>query len=399
MCYWRRLSKRDTANSTIPGNSTNMIDDTVALIEDYGDSEHKINVNFTTVNENDNDNGHTSRSRRASRHLKQDDTVHKLSTTATSSNGDATLKQSPISDKVSLFSALRVNEVNNLSEFDQESKQNSSSSEAQAYDFGTQLDSAKFCYGRGEVMAFMMTIVALIVVAIGVTVGCCWRASNLKYYYDTKMSGINNRNVKLPNKKRNFAFVSPLDYLFSSTANQQAATLFNDQYNHHMSPMSPAPSSPSASTYCESLSSRANNNYTSHQSTAALVAPLQTPSTASVNHCLSLVKPWLMNNYNNRNQQIQPPPQQQQQQQQHIQKNQPQHAFRQNLTQPNRTLIDNMQSSGNLLLPVQSDRQQQLQQQPSHGGNSLHYTPHKIDNATMLKQNLGKNGYWSQMKM
>lgn len=194
MCYWRRLSKRSASNES------RLTHDEFNEMLATGDLEEGVEpttISTTMRYQNQPDGGGanpeepikivskaSSRRRLRKLDLGSDDdenstkTTQKPKTSATQSTGQ-------ISDKVSLFQALEVRQER--ADPDPTRPYSSYSTFEQPLDVGELTSSGTptsqanlMCYRRVEVWAFLFTALSVILVAISVTVGCCWRAANLR---------------------------------------------------------------------------------------------------------------------------------------------------------------------------------------------------------------------------
>lgn len=213
MCYWRRLSKRSTSNGTQP-DGLMLGDDFVGANEDFmafDDRDSSANSSdnsplhlTTTLNYHQMDEevparaeGERKRSARQLRKLdlssdSEMDTTKKDKSVGSKEKGGKEQPVGQISDKVSLFQALEVRqerEPSALYSHEAYSLSDPMSDPADTLKGSTGRDllresmrsSSEICYQRAELLAFMFTGVSVLLVAICISVGCCWRAAALRH--------------------------------------------------------------------------------------------------------------------------------------------------------------------------------------------------------------------------
>lgn len=244
MCYWRRLSKR-SANDTTTGGQDYLLghnDDmdsefdsgnrefvTSAIYESPDSSafrgDHENNQDHDTTTRTEPTTVHRQelvasggRGRQARRlELISDESSETAArnlgdykpprrrkllqqqqqTTTTTSSPEAkqqsVLSTGQVSDKVSLFQALEVRQEREpdaepYSSYSLLADSAHAGSHPTDRSGGEQSNNSLQCYRRAEVLAFLFTAVSILLVAISVTVGCCWRAASLR---------VQDRNSKL----------------------------------------------------------------------------------------------------------------------------------------------------------------------------------------------------------
>lgn len=211
MCYWRRLSKRSTSNGT-------QLDGQM-LGDDFGAANEEDFMAFdgqdSSANSSDNSPLHLTTTlnyhqlgeevppraegerKRSARQLRRLDlsNENEMDTTKREGHKQKGGKEQAIgqiSDKVSLFQALEVRqerEPSALYSHEAYSLSDSLYDQADTLKGSAGRDllresvrtSSEVCYQRAELLAFMFTGVSVLLVAICISVGCCWRAAALRH--------------------------------------------------------------------------------------------------------------------------------------------------------------------------------------------------------------------------
>lgn len=247
MCYWRRLSKRsalnETTTTTPTPNGYPMLESTQVHAQTLQYQDDLSNQEFSTGDETKADRAEADSSqlgnkstnlyfesrnavanRRQLRMLNfslgdEDEVGYNVATGVNSNTlkSDRLLKggrsksailstttEKPLSssgqmsDKVSLFQALEVRQEREPENAPFSSSYSSNSNHITAFDDNyfnnTPVDSittsSLTCYRRAEILAFLFTTIAIILVALSISVGFCWRAANLR-----KMQRQDNKTI------------------------------------------------------------------------------------------------------------------------------------------------------------------------------------------------------------
>lgn len=203
MCYWRRLSKRSAANETLAQHHVshfNLLDQEALEYQDADSwNPEEFNTGQSAVLESSPQVALVNLSTKgASRQLRklnldaQDVTeTNKHNSESSRSDTSTTLRPASgqISDKVSLFQALEVRQErepdaapfsSSYSSFTGRDAIFSADNNPGRRSSLSSDPSQDLCYGRAEVLAFLFTAVSVILVAVSITVGCCWRVANLR---------------------------------------------------------------------------------------------------------------------------------------------------------------------------------------------------------------------------
>lgn len=219
MCYWRRLSKRSAPNGTqiVDNDFDAANDEDFMTLDDQNLSKNSSSLYLTTTlnyKQLDEEGGEEvsagrTNSKRSGRKLRKLDKISEdeqasiglkdRATTPTPTsrkdklaNGNREQQQAgQISDKVSLFQALEVRQERETGSIyshdayvppdallDQPDALTGASGRELLTD--STRASSLMCYRRAELLAFIFTGISLLLVAIGVSIGCCWRAAALR---------------------------------------------------------------------------------------------------------------------------------------------------------------------------------------------------------------------------
>lgn len=166
MCYWRRLSKRST-NETEFDSDDNY---------DQNDSDSQEFVTSTTaVPDLTISNNHARQRSPGSASIAPDGTKRqsrKLDTSLTAKNKAKKAADDLISERLSLFQALEV-----LEDRGQLEAASNRAYPSYASNSSDDTNNSMMCYQRAEVFAFLFTTASVLLAAISITIGCCWRAS------------------------------------------------------------------------------------------------------------------------------------------------------------------------------------------------------------------------------
>lgn len=159
MCYWRRLSKRSTNSNSTQFLSTDEGDE--------ADDEDGTDFSLATGQETTlKPTTTTTASTTADSHSSSRRQGRKQRLSAAAEQADSAKSAGQMSDTVNLFRALQV-------------RQERDPDAAPYYALEpTEVAASReglLCYRRAEVLAFMLTTVSVLLVAISVTIGCCWR--------------------------------------------------------------------------------------------------------------------------------------------------------------------------------------------------------------------------------
>lgn len=171
MCYWRRLSKRSAAGNSSLQLGNQQDEHYYNSLDGFEQDQQATTTSSSTTKAPE--QRRTKSARRTGR---------TMSTSTKKPDDDGGVKEGSLSDRVSLFQALEV-------------RQERDSADAAAYSLdlpknynhltgsalsGMNGDDSLMCYRRAELVAFLITAVSVILVALSVTIGCCWRAIRLR---------------------------------------------------------------------------------------------------------------------------------------------------------------------------------------------------------------------------
>lgn len=201
MCYWRHISKRSIDDLSMSFNKTDH------LLGQTGEVDGEFNLG------SDNEQVRPKSSARQSRHMKTDD----------ESKSNDSSKITTISDKLNLFQALEVRQ-------DHEGDLG-----AKSYEFSPSKESSTIeqtaplmCYRQAELLSYLFGIVSILLVAISVSIACCWRARELK-----RLEKLDDRAIANHRKQRALMFVADDHGYRSANLHQaQPSSQSSNQFHH-----------------------------------------------------------------------------------------------------------------------------------------------------------------------
>lgn len=294
MCYWRRLSKRsansnETTTTTTTPNGYPMLGSTQAQYQDdFSSQEFSTNdeikvddaqMGNKTANlslesrrvankrqlrmlnlglgDAESQSNNAAAGVQLSGTLKSDKLVKGRSKSATATTTEKSpISSGQISDKVSLFQALEVRQEREPENAPFSSSYSSNGNHITALDESTFFNNSAFidsmststsssltCYRRAEILAFLFTTISIILVAISISVGFCWRAANLRKMQrqGKTIVGISSGGLSSANLISRMSSINNLlcknaatdTSSMSSCSTASPTSLQNHQHQHH----------------------------------------------------------------------------------------------------------------------------------------------------------------------
>lgn len=236
MCYWRRLSKR-----SIGSNETDTTSSTSSFLpNDDVEGEHSQSYQVGTIsaslaggdltehsasNDTSTSNARVGRRGRKARQLRiansdnlRNGTGDRKNPNPTPSSKNKKGTQSgredagAMSEKVSLFQALEVRQEREP-DFSRETDAypSSGSHNIAALSAIPNLSDgiSPLCYRKAEVYAFMITISAILIAAVSITVGCCLRARSISRRASSSYHGRSNQSSYCTSTRSNSLWSIP----------------------------------------------------------------------------------------------------------------------------------------------------------------------------------------------
>lgn len=212
MCYWRRLSKR-SANGTAAGSLTydGHQYDEIPVADWEGQDERNSNESRANLHH----------SRRKSRAIDWKTKQPAIGVASEPNTGK------PLEERVSLFQALEVRQGRGH-DLDNQPTNSSYTSQSAQVSEGPNLSSSLLCYRRFEVLGFLFTTGSVVLAAICLTIGCCWRAASLRRLQTAKLAKLAFSGSHLAISV-NQGQLSPS----TSSANSSPSSSYYHHHHHH----------------------------------------------------------------------------------------------------------------------------------------------------------------------
>lgn len=165
MCYWRQLSKRSADyGDSVSTNDTEFMLDTV---EPADARSGRVDGEFSVWSPDESHSAQPKTSARQARHMRADEPR------ATTDER----KAMPISDSVSLYQALEVRQEHDADFATGSYDLQRPKTDASTVDHQT---AQLICYRQAELLAYLFGLASIVLVAVSVSIGCCWRASQMR---------------------------------------------------------------------------------------------------------------------------------------------------------------------------------------------------------------------------
>lgn len=230
MCYWRQLSKRSTDYAQMSTNETDF------LLDLEPDGSRTTTTTTTRFDEGEfniwSDAGadaHSSESSeklpaRQGRHMRLEESARDQGQLQT--NASKPIATPTISDSVSLFQALEVRQEHDADSFASGSYDLHPRKESSTIDHQT---AHLICYRQAELLAYLFGLVSIILVAVSVSIGCCWRVSQLR-----KRRKLEDESVLKQQRQRVFQLAADSSrYSQSANLSQQARFPVKQSIHYH----------------------------------------------------------------------------------------------------------------------------------------------------------------------
>jgi len=241
MCYWRRLSKRYASNDTILEDQRTNYGE---IPDPIGDSSYVTTTTAMYYPDSGTPPSSETSRQRSGRQSRKLDSTRDLESGREIGDRNARRASSAVqrpqtgqlSDSVSLFQALEVRQEREPDAAPYSSYLESGLDQADASDTIGSKSNSNLCYRRAEVLAFFITTFSVLLVAISVTIGCCWRTATIRMRDRKRLAAsvtcANLSNSPLPSSRSDSLLSGGYQQQVGSIHHQKGSSLLRPMLHH-----------------------------------------------------------------------------------------------------------------------------------------------------------------------